>query len=820
MAAIFPGAGNALPGTYSEVVTLPRGAGVPGGVRLAALIGEGLRAERLVSSALGGGSDGFDETYSTTTGSDGRHFKTSLPAHTSNRTVVYKNGIPLTGLEQAFDEDTGSFSSRYDYRLNITEGWIELQTAALVDQGGSYYLAASTNVGNGTISGLTLLDENAPTETWTIRCTSIRRDGDGNPVDGYAKFVAQGSVSGILLDGYGNAVVWQSNDIVNNNTILQFSIDDGSSKFEEGDRFTVKVRSGALSRGDSLTVHYIPETDLNDPEFFTDPDALNAKHGAASLTNRLSLGAQLAFANGPPGIWTLQSAPSVPRRVSYTLEASASGSSALDDLMFSLPLGVVPDAETNINFFVTDPVTDTETQLIPNKVAFYNSTFTASPAAFTTSPSYEYSYTVILEDSVQKEGDDGVLVPLTSTTATLSSATVDFGLDDLSGTRSIKILTPASNAGVFTVVSVANGVVTISRSSGTFTSASSLEFQVVDSADTSARILFTEDLALSTGKSLRATVVDTRDADFFDPGWVSALEALEAIECDIVVPLPSQTISTIMQQTRIHCENMSQIKNRKERVLFTGAIQGLTPDHVTGVESAAVEDIGILEGIQGDDVSEILAGTTEDLTDYSVPTAYGNTFRVVYFYPDEIVVQIGGDRVAVDGFFIAAAAAGYLSGVNNVAIPLTNKTLAGFTILRDKLFRPIVLENLAVAGITVLQPTIGGGKVIWGKTTTNSLVAEEEEISIVFIRDRIAKNMRTAMASFVGTAETPTLQGSLMARANAALQGFVAQGLITAYRDVKVVRNAVEPRQFDISANVSPAYPCNWIFVRVGIGLL
>jgi hypothetical protein len=265
---------------------------------------------------------------------------------------------------------------------------------------------------------------------------------------------------------------------------------------------------------------------------------------------------------------------------------------------------------------------------------------------------------------------------------------------------------------------------------------------------------------------------------------------------------------------------MSLPNNKKERVLFIGAISGLTPDQVTGVSPAAVEDIGILEGIQGDDISEILAGDIEDLTDYSVANAYGNTFRVVYFYPDEIVVQIGGDRVMVDGFFLAAAAAGYLSGIVNVAVPLTNKTLAGFTILRDKLYRPLVLQNLAAAGITTLQPAIGGGTVIWGKTTTQSGFPEEEEISIVFIRDRISKSMRTSFRAFIGSAETPTLQGTLMARANGLMQSFISQGLITAFANLKVARDSVDPRQWNISVAVQPVYPVNWIYIRIGIGLL
>lgn len=815
--ANFPGSTNALPGVYSEVITQSRGVSVPGGQRIAVILGEGARVERLIASAVGSGSDGFDPTYSNTSGADGRHFLLTFAPVVSNRTTLFKNGIPLVGVEEAFTSSSGSFSSKFDYRLNITNGHIELQQAALVDQGGSFYSSSSLNVGNGTISNLSLTDENAPTETWNVRCVSIRRDGYGNPVDGYAKFIAQGSISGIILDGYGNQITWQSNGVVVSNGILSFSISEGLVSFREGDKFTIKVKGGALSKGDSLTATYIAEIDLNDPEFFTDIDLLTVKHGSPSLTNRLSLGAQLAFANGPPGVYACQAAPSIPRRVSYSLEASASGGTVADDLEFPLPVNVIPDVDANINFFVTDPTTGVESQIFPNKVAFYDPTYTSSLNTFHFG-SLVFSYTVVLEDAVVKQGDDGTVTSIGPTSATISSEFVTFDSGDVG--KSLKILAPALNSGTYTIVSVASGVATISDGVSSFTNTTNAEFEVIDNSDQSAIILFTQDLALGAGQSLRATVVDTKDADFFDVGWQAALEAIEKIEVDIVVPLPSQTISSIFQASRIHCETMSSIKQRKERVLFIGAINGLTPDNVIGTEPAAVEDIGILEGIQGDDISEILAGNVEDLTDYSVSTSFGNTFRVVFFYPDEIVVQIGADRTRVDGFFIAAAAAGFLSGIPNVAIPLTNKILAGFTILRDKLFRPIILENLAVSGITVLQPAIGGGTVIWGKTTTQSGFPEEEEISIVFIRDRISKSMRSAFRGFIGTAETPTLQGSLMARANSVLQSFVSQGLITAFRDLKVVRDNVDPRQWNITVAVQPVYPVNWVYIRVGIGLL
>lgn len=813
--ANFEGGENANPGSYSTTETLSTGVSVPGGVRTAVIMGEGLKSEILVSSAQGGGRDGFNSSYSSSSGADGRHFVLANAPIISNRTTLYKNGIPLVGLEQAFNSSSGTFSSLYDYRINITNGRIELQTSSLLDQGGTYYTASQLNVGNGVINDLTLDDENAPTETWKIKCISAIRDGYGDPIDGYSRFIAQGTVSGTLLDGYGNPVVWTSNDTVVSNGILSFSIDDGATVFREGDTFTVKVKGGALVRGDSLSVTYIAEADINDPQFFTDPGTFQAKHGLPSLDNYLAIGAQLAFANATPGIWACQCAPPVPRRVSYTVEAEASGSATADDLKFSLPLNVVPDVDYNVNFFIYDPNTETESQIIPNKVDFYDPTYTTTPGSFMFG-SLAYSYTVILEDAVVKDGDDGVLTSVGPTTGTISSTTVTFDSSHVG--KTLKILTPEAQAGEYTITSVSGGVATFTDGVTAITAETEVEFQVVDDTLQTAAILLTDDLALAAGQQLRVTVIDTKDSTFFDAGWINAYESLEAINTNIVVPLPKQTISTIFQNGRNHVISMSNVKNKKERMLFVGAIAGLTPDNVTGVEEAAVEDIGVLEGIQGDTVTEVLAGDVEDLADYSVPNAYGGTYRVVYHYPDEIVVSVGGTNTTLDGFFISAAHAGFLCGVPFIGQPSTRKVLSGFTILRSKLYRPSVLESLSAAGICVLQPVAGGGKIVWGKTTTQSGFPEEEEISIVFIRDRIAQALRDGTETFAGTAEDDGLLGSLIVRADKIMKGLRSQKIITRYKNLRVIQNTVDARQFDISVQARPTYAVNWIYSRIQIG--
>jgi hypothetical protein len=820
MASNIPGASGAGPGVYTEAYTLQQGVSVPVGSRIPVLMGEGLREEVLVGSANGDGNDGFDSTYTTTTGSNGRRFllgngQSVVAPVITNRSRLYKNGVELNVIEDVVD--TSTFPSKYDARIDPVTGRIELQGASLVDQGGSYYSASITNVGNGTISNLTLVDANAPAETWTIRCSSVRRDGYGNPVDGYARFIARGSESGVLLDGYGNQIVWMSNGVIISNSVLRFSIAEGATNFLEGDTFTIRIQGGSLVSGDRLTVKYISQADLNTPQYFTDLNSLMAKHGQASETNVLSLGAQLAWSNGTPGVYTIQTMPAIPRRVSYQLAASANGQADIEDLTFELPMNIVPDADSNINFFVTNPITNEETQIIPNKVDFYNSTYTLSPSSFVFGAN-EYSYTVIMQDSVQKTGTDGVLTVTSPTTATLTSSTVSFGLEDISATRSLRIDNSTGNSGIHTITGVSLGALQLT---GTFgTSDTAVEFFVLDSTDTSARILFTDDLALSLGEALRCTVVDTKDADFFDAGWVDAFEAAEKIEIDIVVPLPTQTISAITQNAKVHCETMSNIVNKKERILLTGAISGLAPDNVLGNTNTAVEDIGVLEGIQGDDVSEILAGSIEDSANYDVQEAFGDSFRVEYFYPDEIVVRAGSSNITVNGLFIAAAAAGYFSASTQIQEPLTNKVLSGFTIASTKLYGPIVERNLNNHGISLLKPVSGGGRVVWGKTTTNSLEATEEEISIVFIRDAISKGIRKAFQPYIGRAETSTTKATLYQVAQSLMKSYVQQKLITTYSGLTVNRDAVEPRQWNVDVYVQPTYGINWVFVRFGVGRL
>ena len=860
----IPGSiGYQQPDTFSRVRTIRKSVSIPGGLRIACIMGLGEHEEIVVASANGAGDDGSNPDFSASNTPDGRHFQLANTNLVANRSTVYINGIPLTGIEETIT--VAAFDNKYDYRLEPVTGRIELQRAHLIDQGGEYYVAASTNVGNGTLTTLELLDASAPAETWTLRVTSVIRDAYGDPISGNATFNVIGSVSGTLLDAYGAPVTFMSDAVIRDNGILRIAITEGATAFDRGDRFTVKVGSNVLAEGDELKVRGIATINLNDPEFFLDPNSLYAKHGTPSTSNTLSLGAQMAFENGAFGILAIQCKPTVPRRTSNVLvkvdnpltatqegmPSVITGSSPthddIDIFKFTIDDGGVPDSDTSVNIFVTDATSQEETQIFPTKVPFYNTTITADPYnefIDIENADYTFSYTVILDGEVEDEGVDGVVnvgqSKFQADSASFAAHNIDVG--EIDTTKYIRIsrknafdVDVAGVAGTYTISAVGDGtgddtIVTlggvVAGSHGTLpfvASKTDLRWELIDPADESAKLLITKDLntgnAIGEGDGLRITYVDIDDAAFYDSNWGTALEALEVEDLQLLVPLPDQNYSSIFQACRVHVDLMSTTANKKERMLLIGAVQGITAEALIGTELVAVEDIAVLEGIQGDSADEILNGDIEDLQDYSVASAFGETFRVVYLFPDQIVRTISGTRTYLHGLYLAAAAAGRLSGTANAAMPLTNKVLTGFSILRDRVYKQYTLNQLGEAGVTVVVPVTGGGKVLHGKTTVSSGAAEEEEISIIAVRDQIATSMRAVLRSFIGQPEDATLAAAIMSKCVSALNAFIAQGYISTYQSLNVTRDGTDPRQWNVVVEILPTYPVNWIFIDVSVGI-
>lgn len=655
--------------------------------------------------------------------------------------------------------------------------------------------------------------------------------------------------------------------LLETNGVLIFGIQPGLVPFAVGDKFFIDVNSRVLKVNDQLTAKYIAVSDINDPELFVSAAELSQKHGTESLTNTLSLGARMCFENQAPFVLAVQCKPPIPRRTSVTLieEVDSNGNGGFqacggvsadcepDDLTFIIPKPLTglqtarPGIDTQVNIFVVrDGV---ESQIFPNKVAFYNSQLESASgqSSFISSSDTSYSYTIINTDSkITGQGFNGAL---TAATSTFSSTEINFDSTDVGRiivvqgleTTTPTTLTTSDDVSTYLFGNTTTGVELVIISveddntvvvGGNITGhpdiladAADVQFFIKDESNTTdvrAALLLHRDLVnsgtLQVGDGIKVSYIDELDADFFDTNWFEAFEALEAEDCQIVVPLPLQNRSGIFRAAVQHVETMSTIAIQKERITMFGAQQGVTVNALLGLEEVAVENIGVLEGIQGDSAEEVLDGNTEDLQNYKLSDNFTSN-RAVYFYPDQIVRSVQGTNTFIDGFYIAAAAAGYLAQTQNVAIPLTFKTLGGFSILRDKKFRPVTLNQLGSVGATVLQPVIGGGKVLAGRTTSQSGFVEDEEISIIFIRDRVKQVMRTGLLPFVGTVEDNNTQGVMTSRAVGILSSLVSQGLITSFQNVRVERDKIDPRQWNVYARYQPAYPINYVFISLEVGI-
>jgi hypothetical protein len=89
----------------------------------------------------------------------------------------------------------------------------------------------------------------------------------------------------------------------------------------------------------------------------------------------------------------------------------------------------------------------------------------------------------------------------------------------------------------------------------------------------------------------------------------------------------------------------------------------------------------------------------------------------------------------------------------------------------------------------------------------------------VFIRDRVKKVLRDSMMSFVGTVEDSNTPGIMTAKVKTIMSALVSQGLITDFKNIRVEKDKVDPRQWNIYLTFTPAYPINYIFIDLEVGI-
>ena len=126
--------------------------------------------------------------------------------------------------------------------LIVESSNISPSNAYLINQNGSYFSSLFSNIGNGTINNLTLVNTNVFSATWRIICVAVDTDIKNNPIPGSERFMAFGSNGDRgVLDSRGNPMIWLADNTVRSNGVLLFSISEGTSSFVANDAFIVEV---------------------------------------------------------------------------------------------------------------------------------------------------------------------------------------------------------------------------------------------------------------------------------------------------------------------------------------------------------------------------------------------------------------------------------------------------------------------------------------------------------------------------------------------------------------------------------------------------
>lgn len=198
-----------------------------------------------------------------------------------------------------------------------------------------------------------------------------------------------------------------------------------------------------------------------------------------------------------------------------------------------------------------------------------------------------------------------------------------------------------------------------------------------------------------------------------------------------------------------------------------------------------------------------------------------NSERAVLVYPDSALLSLQDElgqstQFIVDGSFIASALAGVtVSPAFDVATPMTRQTLAGFDRLNRSLDE-IEANNLAVAGVTVMEDAAPFLRVRQGLTTNvaNRLTSIP---SVIAIRDFVQRQARATLDRFIGLKFLTGRAQDVELALTGLLNSLVENQIITAFTGVSATPDPNDPTLLNVEAFYSPVFPLLFIDIRFTI---
>jgi hypothetical protein len=166
----------------------------------------------------------------------------------------------------------------------------------------------------------------------------------------------------------------------------------------------------------------------------------------------------------------------------------------------------------------------------------------------------------------------------------------------------------------------------------------------------------------------------------------------------------------------------------------------------------------------------------------------------------------------VSGEFMAAAMAGLsCNPANDVATSLTNQNLVGFSRLLITYDDP-TMDAMAADGLIDLLNNNGALKIRHYKSTDPSSPLTSEPTTTT-ISDYVSQVFRSDLAQFIGRKLVDSLVTDIQVVCNARLTSLVNQQIITAYQNLTVVEDPVDPTQVDVTVTFKPIFSLLYVLV-------
>jgi hypothetical protein len=298
-------------------------------------------------------------------------------------------------------------------------------------------------------------------------------------------------------------------------------------------------------------------------------------------------------------------------------------------------------------------------------------------------------------------------------------------------------------------------------------------------------------LAILNGASnVAIKQIDTNGAQVASETQIrAAIESLvgqqiDGNRADMLVPVISLSDS-MLQYIQKHCEVQSSKRYASERTALVGFYAGKDPNAVIA--------------------------TARTLKSSRVRLVYPDTIKL------PLTDSLGRSKTyLVDGFYAAAALVGSIVNPSyDVATPWENRVLRGLS-GSARVLDAVTMNQIAQAGITVLEDRRGVLRVRHGLTTDMTSILTKTP-TVALISDEVQKRMRAALDPFIGIKLLPGVLNQIEGIVSKVLGDLIDEQIIIGYRGVRATVSPDDPTVIDLSASYAPVFPVLYIDFRLGL---